>query len=286
MIEFIEITKTFRNDFWDRPFTVLNKLSFKIEEGSLVGFLGANGTGKTTSLKILMQFISQNSGKVVYGKKLGSSFREILSNIGFMPERPYFYPHLTGRDFLIYMGKLNDVKKDHLKITIKKWSERMQVDYALDRKIRGYSKGMLQRLGFISILLHDPKLLILDEPLSGLDPIGRKEIKDALEEVHRDGKSVFFSSHIVSDVEAICDRVIVMEQGSLIYQGDINSLIKQHQNLDFEINYSCDNQEFKKVISPNEQNSFVKTLVEKGCLISEIVQKKPTLEEIVYKIKQ
>jgi ABC-2 type transport system ATP-binding protein len=211
MITFNNITKSFKTDFWAKPFKALDCVSFTIREGELTGFLGANGAGKTTSIKIMMKFIWQNAGEVIYSNKLGINQMEIFSNLGFVPERPYFYPHLTGREFLSFAGELCKVTRNDLKTAIDKWGEQFQIAHAIDRKVRGYSKGMLQRLGIISSLIHNPKIIILDEPLSGLDPVGRKEIKDALLDLNKQGKTIFFSSHIVSDVEEISIKVLVVE---------------------------------------------------------------------------
>ena len=227
MISFEHITKTFKPDFWAKGFMALDHVNFSIPEGKIVGFLGANGAGKTTSLKILMGFIRATKGKVHFSEKLGKTKREILSQIGYMPERPYFYPHLTGSEFIHYLAHLCDVKNSDLKNRKKYWGEALKIDFAFERKIRSYSKGMLQRLGFLVSLIHDPKIIIMDEPLSGLDPIGRKEFKDAIIKVNKEGKTVFFSSHIVPDVEEVCETVIFLEKGKRIYEGSIDDLIAE-----------------------------------------------------------
>jgi len=177
-----------------------------------------------------MHFISASAGEVVYAPELGKTFLEIVSNIGYMPERPYFYSNLTGREFLFYMGSLNEVKMPLLRERVSRWGERLQIAHALDRKINNYSKGMLQRLGLVSILLHGPQLLILDEPLSGVDPIGRKEMKAALDEIHKEGKTIFFSSHIVPDIEEICTSVVVLEEGKVRYSGPVDALLGRNSN--------------------------------------------------------
>ncbi len=299
MIEFHKVSKSFRTDFWTKPFTALTDITFHIKSNEITGFLGANGTGKTTSLKILMKFISADSGEVRYNSALGKNFNEIVNSIGYMPERPYFYPALTAREFLLYMGSLNEVKKNILRERINRWSKRLQIDQALDRKIHGFSKGMLQRLGFVSILIHDPKLLILDEPLSGLDPVGRKEMKDVLVEVHREGKTIFFSSHIVSDVEEICKKVIVLEKGHLVYDGPIDALIEKNQELHFLIKFKSDKKidlaeivleeeveafNYHLKIKPTEVNQKLSELIKRNCQILSVQSTRPTLEEIVYNL--
>jgi len=173
MLEFIEITKTFSSDLLKKPFKAVDNLSFKIESGKTIGFLGANGAGKTTSIKMAMDFIRPTSGQIVYHEALGKNRSQVFSNIGYLPERPFFYPHLTGRDFCCYMGKLVGLSDSVIKDRIQFWGPKFKIDFALDREIKTYSKGMLQRTGFLSTLLHDPKLIVLDEPLAGVDPIGQ-----------------------------------------------------------------------------------------------------------------
>lgn len=301
MIHFKEITKTFQPDFWKEKFVALDNLSFNVGEGHIVGFLGANGAGKTTSLRILMGFTDSDKGNVEFSKSLGSNRNEILSNIGFLPERPYFYPDLTGQDFLNFMGDLAGLSKQQIKVGTERWAPRFKIDFALNRKIKTYSKGMLQRIGFCSALIHDPKLIILDEPLSGLDPVGRKELKDVIKEVNQAGKTVFFSSHIVPDVEEICSKVIFIEKGKLLYEGSIDKLIIENRSSEYEIKFS------DKSLSSNvhdllfenwetDQFLFGKVKAENKSKILEVVSKeniqieslKPVqmnLEEIFYKVK-
>jgi len=302
MITFQNITKSFKSDFWAKKNIALNDVSFNVAEGELTGFLGANGAGKTTSLKILMNFIKQDSGEVSFSKKLGTRQDEIFSKVGYLPERPYFYPGLTGREFCHYMGKLNDVSRQEVIKQVKKWSTYFQVDHALDRKINTYSKGMLQRLGFVSVLVHNPQLLILDEPLSGLDPMGRKEIKDVLLELNKEGKTIFFSSHIVSDVEEVCSKVIVLEKSKLLYSGEIESLITKNASLDYKFRLLLKDEslrdKFKKYelrwmseaaeqviqVDGQKKNEILNSMVD-GMELYELSQIRPSLEQIIYKIR-
>jgi len=302
MIEFVNISKTYKVDFWSKTFWALNGVCFSLKQGELVGFLGANGAGKTTSIKILMKFIRPHSGQIVYSPFLGKTFKDVISKIGYIPERPYFYPHLTGREFATYMGQLNQIPASVIKDRIKLWSERFLIDHALDRKIYGYSKGMLQRVGFVAALIHDPLLLILDEPLSGLDPVGRKEIKDVMVELYKQGKTIFFSSHIVPDVEEICDKVIVLEKGKLLYQGPITTLIEKNVRSNYDIRvqgnleeqflnkfpvkfHDKTNQIFHFDITKNQRDDFLREVLSLGGNLLDLHQDKPTLEEIVYKIR-
>ena len=285
MIEFVNITKKFQNHFWENFFLALDGVSFKIHQGDLVGFLGANGAGKTTLIKILMDFSRQTSGEVRFDKILGTNNIEIKSNMGYLPERAYLYQHLTGREFLNYVGSLNSILASDLKDLIKFWSEKIQIDYALDRQIRGYSKGMQQRLGFISALIHRPKFLILDEPLSGLDPVGRKEFKNILKELNQNGTTIFFSSHIVSDVEEICNKVVFIEKGKLIYEGSIDELILRNANQEYVLKYVQNNIIHSMKISEDRKNIMLTDLIGKNINIVALEKEKPSLEEIIYKIK-
>lgn len=288
MIDLIEVTKSFPTDFWNKPFLALDKVSFSIPSNKIVGFLGANGAGKTTSIKVIMNFINPTSGKVKFSEAFeGKDHRSILSEIGFVPERPYFYANLTGREFLHYMGSLNKMPKAQINTQIERWSTRLKIDFALDRKIQNYSKGMLQRLGFSAALIHDPKLVILDEPVSGLDPIGRKEIKDSIVEIYKEGKTVFFSSHIVPDVEEICHSVIFLEKGKLVYQGSIDELILKHANSDFTFQYfNAGETKLSKLRIPfNEKDEKLKSILASGASLISLQQEKITLEEIFYKVK-
>jgi ABC-2 type transport system ATP-binding protein len=286
MFEFKNVSKTFKKDFWSQPFDALRDVTFKIDEGELIGFLGANGAGKTTALKILMKFIKSSGGEVYFSESLGNDTKSIFSNIGYLPERPYFYPYLTGREFTTYMGRLNEVPRNILNDQIDRWATRFQIDHAMDRKIRGYSKGMLQRLGFVSVLVHNPKLLILDEPLSGLDPRGRKEIKDVLKELKALGKSIFFSSHIVSDVEEVCNSVVVLEHGKLLYDGSIEKIISENIRPGFRIKVENDEGNLDIIeIEAYKKNEMIQKLLGNNREIISIEQNRPTLEEIVYQIK-
>lgn len=287
VIEIINLDKKFQTDFWSKPFNALENLSFSIPDGKIIGFLGANGAGKTTSIKIIMDFIKPTSGEIIYSSKLGKDFQEIRQNIGFVPERPYFYPHLTGLEFLKYMGNLNSLSSNQIINQIEKWSMRLKIHFALNRKIHSYSKGMLQRLGFVSALLHNPQLIILDEPVSGMDPVGRKEIKDVIKEINAEGKTIFFSSHIVPDVEEICDEVIFLDKGKLVYQGSIDKLIHDKASTSYYVKYKSPKSDIieSTLLDFDEKDKFIVNKINEGKNIVGVFQNKISLEEILYHVK-
>jgi ABC-2 type transport system ATP-binding protein len=275
MIEFIKGSK---------EFLALDDLSFNLEPGSLTGFLGANGAGKTTSLKILFKFIPPTNGQLNFSSELGKDWGEIRSNIGYVPERPYFYPHLNGHEFLNFTASLNDIKASQVKNKIEQWAERLGIAHALGRQLKGYSKGMLQRVGVLSCLIHDPKVIILDEPLSGLDPLGRMELKRAFKSLQDEGKTVFFSSHIVSDVEEVCDRVVVIDKGKLVYQGDVTKVLDEHSKDEYMvISTSKESYDLKEqVVEGDNLHGTLEELLKNNCRIEKVQKMRISLEEFVY----
>lgn len=297
MIELKGISKSFKKDFYSSRFDALNNVSFKINEGDLVGFLGANGAGKTTSLKIILNFIKPDSGEIEYSAQVGGSFNNFLKQLGYLPERPYFHANLTGREFTEYMAKLHDLKRSSFIPEIKRWSQRLGIEHALDRKLQNYSKGMLQRIGFVSCLVHNPAFLILDEPVSGLDPVGRKEIKDVMLELNKLGKTIFFSSHIVSDIEEICNDLIVLDKGKLIYSGEVTSLLEKESKNVSEVIFETPNiEKYRKfgdisqlsknifrILLTSQNSTFLKYLNEQNDRLIKFLEIRPTLEEIIYK---
>jgi ABC-2 type transport system ATP-binding protein len=299
MIECQNINKVFNSDILEKPHEALKDVSFSIGEGKTIGFLGANGAGKTTMIKIILGFIKQNSGNIVFdSSKMGSSRMESLKYIGYLPERPYFYPHLKGREFLILMGNLTNVSDQLIRERILKWSKRLEIDHALERPIKSYSKGMLQRLGFVSTLLHDPKLLIMDEPLSGLDPIGRRNFKEVMQEIHSLGKTIFFSSHIVGDVEEVCRNVVVLEKGAIVYQGEITDLIASQSETSIKFIFKGEHvsiagkaatllgdQTSRVTIPQNEKEKFLKDIVSQNLDLISMNPDNLSLEEVVYKLR-
>jgi ABC-2 type transport system ATP-binding protein len=218
------LRKTFKVGFWGRHVTALEGLDLEVRQGEVFGFLGPNGAGKTTTLKILMGLIYPTSGKAwLFGKDLGDA--EAKSRLGFLPESPYFYDYLTGAEFLQFYGHLFGLRGAPLHRRIAELLELVGMTHARDLQLRKFSKGMLQRIGIAQALINDPELVVLDEPMSGLDPIGRKEVRDLILRLKETGKTIFFSSHILHDAELLCDRVSILVKGRVVAMGGISDLI-------------------------------------------------------------
>jgi len=219
------ITKSYPTGFWRKRVRVLSDLSFSVSRNEIVGFLGPNGAGKTTTIKILNRLAFPDSGTVTVFGEEGGLRPATRRRIGFMPEHPYFYEYLTGKEFLSLCGHLNSMSRSAIRERSRTILSRVGLSGAEDTAIRKYSKGMMQRLGLAQALLHDPELVILDEPMSGLDPMGRMEVRNLIRELKSSGKTVFFSSHIISDVEALCDRVVMLYKGRKVAEGRVEDLV-------------------------------------------------------------
>lgn len=219
------LQKTYRKSITSKPVHALKGISFDIEPGTITGFLGANGAGKTTTIKCLLNLAFADSGEVSYFGTPGLT-SEAKSKIGFLPERPYFYEYLTGREFLKFYGQLSGRVADRdLSARIDKLLNRVGLVHAGDRQLRSYSKGMLQRVGIAQTLIHQPEFIILDEPMTGLDPDGRVEVQEIISETASEGTAVFFSSHLLPDAERLCQRLVILKQGELIFQGKTAELL-------------------------------------------------------------
>jgi ABC-2 type transport system ATP-binding protein len=226
-IEILDLEKSYQIGFWrKREKVALRPLRLTIEEGEVFGFLGPNGAGKTTTLKLLMGLVFPSAGSArILGKSMDDP--EVRSQVGFLPEQPYFYDHLTARELLNYYGQLSGVPAKGRSARVDQMLARVGLTESTGVQLRKFSKGMLQRVGLAQAILHDPKLVFLDEPMSGLDPTGRREVRELIQELHHEGKTVFFSTHILSDAEALCDRVGVINQGELRGVGAVASLTAQ-----------------------------------------------------------
>ena len=218
------LTKDYRSGFWRRRVRVLRALSLDVQAGEVFGYLGPNGAGKTTTLKLLMGLIYPTAGRATI---LGRDTREVdmKAAVGFLPENPYFYDYLTGREFLDYYGRLFALPAGARRERVDRLLHDVGIAHAGDVPLRKYSKGMLQRIGLAQALINDPQLVVLDEPMSGLDPLGRQEVRDLILRLKASGKSIFFSTHIIPDVEVICDRVGILFGGELVTVGSLEGLL-------------------------------------------------------------
>jgi ABC-2 type transport system ATP-binding protein len=214
-LELLGLEKTYSVGFWrKRPKQAVQPLHFAVEEGEIFGFLGPNGAGKTTTLKMLMGLVFPTAGSA---RILGLDMRDpqVKAQIGFLPEQPYFYDYLTAHELLHYYGQLSGMSPADCTRKIESVLTRVGLSEVRALQLRKFSKGMLQRVGIAQAILHDPKVVFLDEPMSGLDPMGRREVRDLIQQLKSEGRTVFFSTHILSDAEALCDRVAIIHRGAL-----------------------------------------------------------------------
>ncbi|HET7288934.1 MAG TPA: ABC transporter ATP-binding protein [Thermodesulfobacteriota bacterium] len=226
ILNITNLVKDYKTGFTGKKTRVLRDVSFDVRKGEVFGFVGPNGAGKTTTFKLILGFVSPTEGKIeLLGEEHSNSGAK--SRIGYLPENPYFYDYLTGEELLRYMGELHGLGRKVLNERTDELLRKVSMEHAKKLQMRKYSKGMLQRIGVAQALVNDPEFLILDEPMSGLDPIGRREIKDLILEEKRKGKTILLSSHMLSDVEALCDRVGIIMGGTVIKIGNIGDLLKE-----------------------------------------------------------
>ncbi|MCK9273022.1 ABC transporter ATP-binding protein [Candidatus Gracilibacteria bacterium] len=230
---------------------ILFDVNLEIKEGEVFGFLGPNGAGKTTTMKCILNLIKPESGEIII---LGENelTNEIKSQIGFMPENTYLYKYLTGYEFLKFNGKFYNIEKNELEEKINNLLEKVGLKEAKDKLLAKYSKGMLQRIGLAQAIINNPKLVFLDEPMSGLDPIGRKMVKDLILELKKNGTTVFFNTHILSDVESICDRFAIIHKGKIIEENKVKNLKKHLEDLFIEKINEANERELEE---ENEENN-------------------------------
>ncbi len=227
VLEVKGLTKAFSTGFIPKKTSVLKNVNFSISPGMITGFLGPNGSGKTTTIKCILNLIFADSGEVKYFGQTELT-NEILGKIGFLPERPYFYSYLSGAEFLFFYAELSNKfnSKKEINERIDQLLKRVGLEPARDRHLKDYSKGMLQRVGIAQALIHSPKLIILDEPMSGLDPDGRIEVANIIRETASEGTAVFFSSHLLPDAEKLCERLVIMKNGTIVYEGSTKNLLE------------------------------------------------------------
>lgn len=228
VVEIDNLTKDYEVGFWrKRKMRALDGLSLTINHGEIFGFLGANGAGKTTTLKLLMRLIFPTAGSA---RILDHDIAEVSmhSRIGYLPENPYFYDYLSALEFLNFCGQIFGLSKTDRNSRAKDLLSRVKLDESKwNVQLRKFSKGMLQRVGLAQALINDPEVVFLDEPMSGLDPVGRREVRDLIAALRQQGKTVFMCSHILSDIEVLCDRVAILKGGHLAQVGYLEELRQQ-----------------------------------------------------------
>jgi len=294
-IEIENLTKEYPHGFLNlKKRTSLEGLSMQVETGEVFGFLGPNGAGKSTTIKLLMRLIFPTSGTA---RILGRPIDDIAvhKDIGYLPEQPYFYDYLTGAELLDYFARFHDLSATDRGTRVTAMLKKVGLEGAKKIQLRKYSKGMLQRVGLAQAILHDPQLVILDEPMSGLDPVGRLEVRDIILELKRMGKTVMFSTHILSDAEMLCDRVGVIVGGKLRGVGSPDEIVgikTQGMEILFELTSGGEakanalsakatrtGDRYRVKTSEEELYSVLEQVKAAGGRILSVTEVKPTLEE-------
>ena len=288
MIQIENLRKDFPSHLGFKKKRALVDLTFSVNENEVLGIVGHNGAGKTTLFKILLNLMKPDEGTVSYNPQLGTDPRR---RIGFLPESPYFYDYLTAAEALHFYGKLFSISLAEREIIIPSLLEKVGIHKEKNIRLKNFSKGMLQRFGLAQALVNDPELIILDEPMSGLDPLGRRDIMQIIQQYHCSGKSIVFSSHILSDIEEICDRVVVLEEGKIvkiISKNEIQDI--QSWSLKFDGNNALQEVSRRWNIHSNQTSKGVSTLIVSGendevnDIVRVILEKGGTLLELRKKV--
>ena len=293
-LEIKNLKKSFRSNFAIKVYHILKGIDITVEKGEIYGFLGPNGAGKTTTMKCILGIIFPDSGEIsILGQPAQRA--ESRRNLGFLPENPYFYDYLTAEELLVFTGMLFSIPKKKIRERARELIEMVGLKEKNDIKLRKYSKGMIQRVGLAQALVHDPDFIILDEPFSGLDPIGRKELRDIILSLKNAGKTIFFSSHILQDMEMMVDRVGIIMNGEIKKQGKLSDLIS-HSVRYYEIVFSGidektmreqqlkyvlqDNHYIAKLETNEETNQCIQWIAKNRGKILSVTPVKMTLEDI------
>lgn len=276
-VECIELTKDFPVGFWrPRPVRALDHLSLAIEAGEIFGLLGHNGAGKTTTLKLLLRLIFPTSGEArILGQPPGAA----AGRIGYLPENPYFYDYLRCRELVAYYAELSGLPASVRPARVAWALERTGMSAAAATPLRKCSKGMVQRIGLAQAIVHRPAVLFLDEPMSGLDPLGRRQVRDLILELKADGATVIFSTHILSDAEQLCDRVAILQKGRLAAQGPLDQLLAGEEDR-LEISFVQSGAARQAVVSRAALWPHLQQLRAAGAAIIAISPIRRNLEEI------
>ncbi len=291
---------TYKKSFGRSRYEALHGLDLEVRTGEVYGFIGPNGAGKSTTIKVLLGFIFPTSGSAsVLGQPAGS--QEAKSRLGYLPEVALYYRYLTAREILAMYGSLSGLKGEQLKNRVEETLKMVGLADKSKVLLSQFSKGMLQRVGLGQALIHDPELLILDEPASGLDPIGRHDLRNILTELRNRGKTIFFSSHELSAVEALCDRVCILNKGQVVESGDLNSILKPAER--YSIRYRSlantpiplpdrepvpmqENTYSLKLEAGESANPVALDIIQRGGEILEITSERGTLEDYFMRVMQ
>lgn len=285
-LEIQNLCKAFRDKLTLQKKQVLFDVSFSVPAGSITGFLGSNGAGKTTTMKTMLGLLQPDSGQISFFKNQYPDFR---SHIGYMPERPYFYEYLTGNEFLVFYGQLSlKIPRREIRERADSLLEKVGLGHAKDKLLRNYSKGMLQRIGLAQAIIHNPQFLILDEPMSGLDPDGRYQITELIKELGQKGTTLFFSSHLLDDVEKLCDRLVIIDKGQILFVGSKQDFMKSGQ-IGYEVSFVAKNQtQIQKKETADlvgVQKILAEIQTESGSLVA-VREPRITLEEAFAQLKR
>lgn len=273
------LQKSFKRGFIPRRQNVLKGVSFHLKPGTITGFLGANGAGKTTTMKCVLGLSRPDGGTIGFFGNQPLTLA-VKNRIGFLPERPYFYEYLTGEEFLRFYGQLSlRLSKNDLNARIIELLEMVGLSEARHRRLRAYSKGMLQKIGFAQAIIHRPELVILDEPVSGLDPDGRAAIAELIRKIADEGAAVFFSSHLMHDAERLCEGLVILREGKVLYQGATGGFLDR-MGVSIEI-VSIQNGREKSLpgLTPEDSQRKLSELINQGAEIVEVRRHRKSLEE-------
>ena len=295
VLEVTHLAKTFRTAWRRRPIHAVVDVSFQVCRGEVFGFLGPNGAGKTTTIKMCMGLVRPTGGTIrIFG--LHHDAIEVRRRVGFLPEHPYFYDYLRPAEILTFYGRLFGIPSRLLRQRVDELLERVGLAHARDRTLRKFSKGMLQRIGIAQALVNDPEFIVLDEPLSGLDPIGRKQVRDLLVELRAAGKTIFFSSHILADIEMICDKVAIIHEGRIRSVGALDALLHPDR-LQVEVTFRSTDPallnaveqvaagvdrlgDYARAVVEGSPDPVLRILVERGVPVESVVPRRETLEDL------
>jgi ABC-2 type transport system ATP-binding protein len=291
-----DLYKTFHIGFFRKRVEAVRGVSFEVAQGETFGLLGPNGAGKTTTLKSMLRLIHPDRGSIeLFGKPLSleSTFR-----LGYMPENPYVYQYLRAPEFLDLCGRLLKMDRYKREKRVDELLETVGLSHAVDRPIGRFSKGMMQRVGLAQALLHDPELLILDEPMSGLDPIGRRQVREIIMEQRRRGKTLIFTSHVLSDVEMLCDRIAIINRGQVVARGTLDELLRrevrrvrlQLENVSPGLKQQLEQRGYSLreheqtlhvlIEGDSELNVLLAEVLREGALVREVEPERETLEDL------